>query len=209
MSVALAHSCGSGFWLTRDYGRAEVSSGLKVILSSLTTNMRRSFAILGLLLIMSFPAIARSQDIIRVSVAPTVVHATFGQPVYLIVTVTNTSPTSRYIGRNVIGSLEYSVKNSTGHVLRGLSDPPAPPPTPYEDQDLIWLKPGEAISFNQQLTLSSLGIESIGQFRVVAFLNGTVATGAEWRTNKYGFFFSFAPAVTVMVENALYGTQRK
>lgn len=29
MSVALAHSCGSGFWLTRDYGLAEVSSGLE------------------------------------------------------------------------------------------------------------------------------------------------------------------------------------
>ncbi|MFA6231569.1 MAG: hypothetical protein WC617_15560 [Rhodanobacter sp.] len=29
MSVALAHSCGSGFWLTRDYGLAEVSLGLE------------------------------------------------------------------------------------------------------------------------------------------------------------------------------------
>jgi len=29
MSVALAHSGGSGFWLTRDYGLAEVSAGLE------------------------------------------------------------------------------------------------------------------------------------------------------------------------------------
>ena len=170
--------------------------------------MRRSFAIIALLFTTSLPAIARSQDVIGASVSPSVIHATLGQPVLVTVTIANTSTTSRYVGSDVIASLEYAVKNSTGQVQLGFSDPPMPPHTPYADEDLIWLKPGEAMSFNQKLTLSSLGIKSSGQFRVAAFIHGTVATDAEWKLKKYGFFFSFAPSVTVMVESAMHGARR-
>ena len=171
--------------------------------------MRRLVVTLGLLLIVSLPARAGGNSVIAVSVYPAVVHATLGQPVYLTVSVTNTSSTPRYVGRDVIGGLEYAVKSYSGHVLRGLSDPPAPSPAPYDDEDLVWLEPGQAISFNQRLALDSLGITSAGQFHVVAFLSGTVATEAEWQANKYGSFFSFAPEVTVFVQGSRRGAQPK
>jgi hypothetical protein len=161
--------------------------------------MRSYLPGLALLFFSTTCAVARGVDVISLSVFPTEVRATLGQSVDLTVTFTNTSSTPRYVGRAAVTSLEYAVKNSAGRVLVPLSDPPAPPPTPYADDDFIWLAPGQSFVFHQRISLDSWGIESVGRFTVVAFSNGTLATADEWLHKKYGFFFSFAPQIAVAV----------
>lgn len=163
-------------------------------------DMRSHFTILALLL-MSFPCVAaHGADVVSLTVSPTEVHATLGRPVDVTVRFTNTSSTATYVGRAAVTYLEYAVKDSAGRVLVPFSDPPAPPPTPYSGEDFIWLSPGQSFVFHQHIPLESWGIKSAGRFTVVAFSNGTIATDTEWRHKKYGFFFSFAPQVTVTVE---------
>ena len=164
--------------------------------------MRLCFSILVLLLTLFLCAAARGADIVSLSVSPAEVRTALGHPIDITVKITNASSTARYVGRAAVTYLEYAVKNAAGHVLVPFSDPPAPPPTPYTGKDFIWLKPGQSFVFHQRIPLKSWGIESAGRYTVVAFSNGTVATDAEWRRKKYGFFFSFAPQVTVVVAGA-------
>ncbi len=164
--------------------------------------MRSYLTILALLLTLCPCAWARRADTVSLSVSPTEVHTTLGQAVELTVRFTNTSSLPRYVGRAAVTYLDYAVKNAAGRVLVPFSDPPAPPPTPYEAEDFIWLNPGQSFVFPQRIPLESWGITSAGRFTVVAFSNGTVATDAEWRHKKYEFFFSFASQVTVIVSDA-------
>lgn len=161
--------------------------------------MRSYLPVLALLFVSSTCAMARDLDVVSLSVSPTEVHATLGKPIDLTMAFTNISSTPRYVGGAAITSLEYAVKNSAGRVLVPLSDPPAPPPTPDADTDFIWLAPGQSFVFHQRISLDSWGIASAGRFTVVAFSSGTLATADEWQHKKYGFFFSFAPQIAVVV----------
>jgi hypothetical protein len=165
-------------------------------------SMRFYFTILVLLFTPCLCVAARGVDIVSLSVSPAEVHTALGHPIDITVKVTNTSSTARYVGRAIVTYLEYAVKDATGHVLVPFSDPPAPPPTPYTGEDFIWLNPGQSFVLHQHVPLKSWGIKSAGRYTVVAFSNGTVATDAEWQQKKYGFFFAYAPQISVVVAGA-------
>lgn len=141
-----------------------------------------------------------SESAVRLTITPIPAPVLLGGEATVEVSVTNVSSVPQYLSGDTLDTLQYAVRDSSGRVLRGYSDPPPPPRMPPVGySELIWLPPGKSLVFYQHMPLSALGIFKAGAFRISGALSSYIFTEAQWKAQYQSIFFTFAPWVTLEV----------
>jgi len=145
-------------------------------------------------------ASAQVDDSIAISLSPSSAHLNSGEPVAINIAVTNVSSSPRYLGRNVIGPLQYDVRSASGPILPCVtSDPPAPLPKPQGEEDLVWLQPGTTMHFTQRLSQKDLCMSTPGTYYVSALLIGYIGTEARRKSRTLDVFSSWSKPIKVVI----------
>ena len=165
------------------------------------TKIMRPIATIILAFAMGAAAVtAQAKDAITLSLSPSTTDLNFGESLTINVAVTNSSTTPRYLDRNVIGPLQYSVKTTPPRILFcDISDPPPPLPKPQGEEDWVWLQPGKTMHFTQRLSQKDLCMSVPGTYYVSALLIGYIATEAQRKSRALDVFSSWSNPISVVI----------
>jgi hypothetical protein len=120
--------------------------------------------------------------------------------VVVLVTFSNISEVPRYLHRDLLSTLEFSVRGSDGTVVRGFNDPPIPP-EPAGSTDLIWLDKGSSVRLVMRLPLKYLGIRQPDVYKIVGFWSGIAATESQVDSKEWNPLFLYSEPVEISVPN--------
>ena len=163
-------------------------------------NIRPIVIVILVLALCTGVATAQVGNTITISLSPSATDLSAGEPVIINIAVTNTSKSPRYLDRNVIGSLQYSVKSASHRILFcGISDPPPPITKPQGEEDWVWLQPGKTMYFTQRLSQKDLCMLVPGTYFVSALLIGHIATEADRKGAGLNVFSSWSKPIKVVV----------
>ena len=160
--------------------------------------MRSVHALFALAFVGGASAHANEQAI-TLALSPQVINCTVGDRVTLVVTLTNSSKTPRYLHSDLALTLDYAVKHSSGAVMRRFNDPPLFGRVPQHTSQRIWVDAGRSLRFAQRLPLTELGILEPGEFNLVGFWSGSKKTESQLESEDHDISFSHSEPVKLVV----------